>query len=141
MMDEAELSNLLRQSGLCEAYLGNDLIFLPDFIKNSFTEGFKRRVYAPEEVVYCEQFSNPGLRYASTFCAKEATYKAIKQYDSTIKLSWKKIVISRDSIAGKPQVLLPDEIQSRCSISLSITHDGDYVWSIALLQQRRKSSN
>lgn len=109
--------------------VGNDLVFLPDFLK-SFTELFKGKVYTEKEIEYCELFDDAVLRYASTWAAKEAVYKAIKQlYERP--LAFKNIEIIRSKIAGIPKVKLPD-IYSDIEISLSITHDKDYTFAIAL---------
>lgn len=111
--------------------VGNDLVFVPDF-KKSLTELFKQKVYTVNEIAYCEQFDSALLRYVSTWAAKEAVYKALKQIDPK-PLNWKLLEITRDKIAGKPNVILhhdPDKYQ----ISLTISHDGDYVWAVALIK-------
>ena len=111
--------------------IGNDLVFIPDF-KASFNDLFKKKVYTPGEITYCEQFDDSLLRYASTWAAKEAVYKAIKQIDPS-PLGWKKIEIMRDKAGSQPNVI----IHKNCSsfkISLTISHDGDYVWAIALYE-------
>ena len=110
--------------------VGNDLVFIPDF-KKSFNYDFKRKVYTENEISYCNQFDNSLLRYASTWAAKEAVYKALKQVDPSA-VSWKKIEIIRKKVAGKPDVILHTENKHR--ISLSLSHDADYVWAIALLK-------
>ena len=110
--------------------IGNDLVFIPNF-ELSFTEPFKNKAYTPAEVAYCDQFSDSLLHYASTWAAKEAVYKALKQVgDDT--LGWKKIEIIRKKNAGEPQVFLHSH-SSNFKISLTISHDGDYVWAIALV--------
>ena len=109
---------------------GNDLVFIPDFTA-SFNDLFKNKVYTPDEIAYCDQFDNSLLRYASTWAAKEAVYKAIKQIDPST-LGWKKIEIIRDKPAGQPQVTIHND-QADFKISLTISHDGDYVWAIALI--------
>ncbi|MBX2906777.1 MAG: 4'-phosphopantetheinyl transferase superfamily protein [Taibaiella sp.] len=108
--------------------LGNDVIFLPAF-REFLNAGFIRRVYRQEEIDYCEQFTDPVLHYASTFAAKEAVYKAVKQWDSATLLPWKKILITRNKIAGQPSVQLLADIPGSMDFSLSITHDKDYVWA------------
>ena len=110
--------------------VGNDLVFIPNF-KASFNELFKKKVYTPGEIAYCEQFDNPMLRYASTWAAKEAAYKAIKQIEQST-LGWKKIEIIREKPAGLPRVIIHKKA-SAFKISLTISHDGDYVWAIALV--------
>jgi len=112
--------------------VGNDIVFIPNFEK-SFTSLFKDKVYTDNEIAYCELFDNALLRYASTWAAKEAVYKAVKQLSSSA-LAWKKIEITRDKVAGKPSVMLHTD-QEPISISLSISHDGDYVWAVALAEK------
>ncbi|SDN15900.1 holo-[acyl-carrier protein] synthase [Daejeonella rubra] len=111
-------------------HVGNDLVFIPDFQK-SLTEDFKRKVYTSNELAYCERFDDSIIRYASTWAAKEAVYKALKQFDPSA-ISWKKIEISREKIAGKPAAIIHGQ-KLNYTISLSISHDGEYAWAIALL--------
>jgi holo-[acyl-carrier protein] synthase len=111
--------------------VGNDLVFIPNFI-SSFNDLFKKKVYTPGEIAYCEQFDNSLLRYASTWAAKESVYKAIKQIEQST-LGWKKIEIIRDKPAGAPRVIIHKKA-SAFKISLTISHDGDYVWAIALCE-------
>jgi len=110
--------------------IGNDLVFIPNF-QLSFTGPFKNKAYTAAEIAYCDQFSDSLLRYASTWAAKEAVYKALKQLDDAT-LGWKKIEIIRKKNAGEPQVLLHNN-SAEFKISLTISHDGDYVWAIALV--------
>jgi holo-[acyl-carrier protein] synthase len=115
-----------------EFAVGNDLVFMPDF-KKSLSDAFKDKVYTANEIAYCEKFNDSVLRYASTWAAKEAVYKALKQVDPGT-IGWKKIEIIRKKIAGQPEVLIhtnPD-----LKISLSISHDGDYVWAVVLISKR-----
>src|ERR1700733_7304211 len=84
--------------------IGNDLVFIPNF-QLLFTEPFKNKAYTPAEMSYCDQFSDSLLRYASTWAAKEAVYKALKQLDDAT-LGWKKIEIIRKKNAGEPKVFL-----------------------------------
>lgn len=112
--------------------VGNDIVFIPDFDK-SLTPLFKSKVYTANEIAYCDLFNPSLLRYASTWAAKEAVYKAIKQLDAS-SLPWKKIEIIRNKVAGIPQVNIHAE-QKKIRISLSISHDGDYVWAIAIAEK------
>lgn len=115
--------------------VGNDLVFIPGFAA-SFNDLFKKKVYTVNEIVYCNQFDDSLLRYASTWAAKEAVYKAIKQIDPST-LGWKKIEIIRDRPASQPRVVIHKE-SSVFKISLTISHDGDYVWAIALLKKSQE---
>lgn len=110
--------------------VGNDLVHIENF-KLSLSDLFKNKVYTPAEIAYCESFSDSLQRYASTWAAKEAVYKAIKQLDSS-PLGWKKIEISRAKKAGMPTVVLPDHLK-KYELSLTISHDAEYTWALALI--------
>ena len=111
--------------------VGNDLVFLPDFTA-SFNELFKKKIYTENEISYCDQFDDAMLRYASTWAAKEAVYKAIKQIETT-SIPFKKIEIQREKSQGRPHVILHKN-QNRFNISLTISHDGEYIWALALIE-------
>lgn len=111
---------------------GNDLVFVPGF-EASLTPGFKNKVYTNAEMAYCDQFADSLLRYASTWAAKEAVYKAVKQLDKSTA-GWKNIEIIREKIGGRPHVVLHQSQLANISVSLSITHDGDYAWAVAIAQ-------
>lgn len=112
--------------------IGNDLVFVPGF-SESLTDLFIGKVYTEAEIAYCKSFDQSLLRYASTWAAKEAVYKALKQLDPG-PLSWKKIEILRDKIAGRPRVLLHHQVPGAEHLSLSISHDGDYVWAVVIVE-------
>lgn len=113
--------------------IGNDLVFVPDFAL-SFTPEFKSKVYSIEEITYCDKFDEPLIRYASTWAAKEAVYKAFKQLNPETSLGPRRIEISRQKTAGIPTVTIRDEV-NQPQISLTISHDGDYVWAIAIIEK------
>ncbi|WEK20735.1 MAG: holo-ACP synthase [Candidatus Pedobacter colombiensis] len=112
--------------------VGNDLVFIPDF-KQSLTPLFKSKAYTPNEIAYCDLFDNSLLRYASTWAAKEAVYKAVKQLDQS-PLSWKKIEILREKIGGRPDVIFHHKPANPFQVSLTLSHDGDYAWAIAIAE-------
>ncbi len=110
--------------------VGNDVVHLSRFIQ-SCTPRFIRRVYTHNELEYCAKFTDVYLRYASTWAAKEAVYKAIKQTDDTIKLWWRDIEILRAKPSGKPTVQVK-KLKIPLEFSLSISHDADYVWAVVV---------
>lgn len=110
---------------------GNDLVYLPDFIA-SFNDLFKKKIYTDNEIDYCDQFDDSMLRYASTWAAKEAVYKAVKQID-TAPLPFKKIEILREKPQSRPHVILHKHL-NKFNISLTISHDGDYIWALAFIE-------
>ena len=113
--------------------VGNDLVHIANF-KVLLSDLFKKKVYTPAEIAYCESFSDSLQRYASTWAAKEAVYKAIKQLDSS-PLGWKKIEIIRSKKAGIPTVILPEHLKNY-ELSLSISHDAEYAWALALINAK-----
>ncbi|RMG29987.1 MAG: holo-ACP synthase [Bacteroidetes bacterium] len=40
-------------------------------------EAFKRKVFTPAEIAYCEKQAHPGQHFAARFAAKEAFFKAL----------------------------------------------------------------
>jgi phosphopantetheine--protein transferase-like protein len=110
--------------------VGNDLVFIPDFAA-SFNNLFKNKVYTVDEIAYCDQFDDSILRYASTWSAKEAVYKAVKQIDPSA-LGPKNIEIIREKTAGRPLVVIRKN-PGNFKISLTLSHDGDYAWAIAFI--------
>ncbi|MEP7232162.1 MAG: holo-ACP synthase [Ginsengibacter sp.] len=133
-----EINGLIKQLTVADRHIavGNDLVHLPSFIK-SCTPAFIKRVFTPDELTYCSKFADPYLRYASTWAAKEAVYKAVKQADENIKLWWKDIEILRANPAGKPIVQIR-KLKVPLEFSLTISHDGDYVWAIAICLYNKK---
>lgn len=113
--------------------VGNDLVFIPDF-KQSLTPMFKKKVYTANELAYCERFEDSTLRFASTWAAKEAVYKAIKQIDSST-LPWSKIEVIREKIGGRPHVIFHHGPAISFQVSLTLSHDGDYAWAIAIAER------
>jgi len=132
MMNNIE--EAINQIQLTSKYaVGNDIVFVPLF-QQSLTDGFKSKVYTASEKAYCNKFADEGslLRYASTWAAKEAVYKAIKQlFDEP--LPFNKIEIIRNKPGGRPGVILHKDGLMYLDISLTISHDGDYAWAIALI--------
>lgn len=110
--------------------VGNDLVYVPAF-RASFNDLFKHKVYTAAEIAYCEQFNDAQLRYASTWAAKEAVYKAVKQLDPQ-PVSWKGIEVRREKTAGQPLVTFHPNPE-KYHIRLTISHDGDYAWAIAVI--------
>lgn len=111
--------------------LGNDIVYLPVFRK-SFNRLFADKVYTEQEKAYCSSFTTPLLRFASTWAAKEACYKALKQAFPDRRYWFKKIEIVRRGVSRGPNLVLAGSL---VKASLSISHDGDYVWSTCLIDR------
>lgn len=91
-----------------------------------YGETFLRRVYAPKEREYCEQFKNKYERYAGRFAAKEAAMKALGTGWSR-GVRWVDVEVSRQR-GGRPTIVLAGEAKNVAErlgvkhIALSITH-------------------
>lgn len=138
-MNTAHIEKFLREQIAPPIFVGNDVVSLSNFVLTCSPE-FLKQSYTTDELAYCEQFAEPLLRYASTWAGKEAVYKALKQassYSSTwqnLKLWWRDIEILREKVAGKPTVIIHKPLPASMHISLSISHDADIVWAVALVQ-------
>jgi phosphopantetheine--protein transferase-like protein len=130
---ENELQNSLNELPVEKNFsVGNDLVHVPGFTV-TFNELFKKKVYTAGEIAYCDEFADAILRYASTWAAKEAVYKAAKQLDQSVT-GWKNIEISRTRPQGQPTAIIHKK-SANFKISLTISHDGDYAWAIALIEK------
>ena len=111
--------------------IGNDVVFVPAF-KKSFSPLFKKRVFTEREIKQIEAYkANPIIRYASTWGAKEAVIKALRQlFGNRLGLAWKGIEIYR---SGKiPIVIISDQRFKNVAFSLSLSHHQDYAFAVTL---------
>lgn len=86
-----------------------------------------KRVFTENELNLFENYKNKYLHLAGRFSLKEAIIKAGKDY-LNIK-SFKDIEILKDE-CGKPLITKPNG-----KIFVSVSHDGDYVVSIAIIEK------
>ena len=111
--------------------IGNDIVYLPDF-NHSLTRAFTQRVYTEREIEDCQDFHDPLLRFGSTWAAKEACYKAIKQIFPELKFWWKSLEIVRNKENRIP-LLNFTKTTIPMKTSLTISHDKNYCWAICLI--------
>ncbi|MDZ7270547.1 MAG: holo-ACP synthase [candidate division KSB1 bacterium] len=101
-------------------------------------ERFLKRVYAPEEVAYCEEKSYRAQHYAVRFAAKEATFKALGTgwQDG---LSWQDVVLRNDA-HGKPALALGGrarELAEQKGVArahVSVSHCRTYAAAVVVLE-------
>lgn len=107
-----------------------------------FGERFRNRVFTPEEIAYCEQFTNKAAkieRYAARFAAKEAARKALGAATPLKSLAWQEVEII-SSTEGAPQLRfhgraaeLIEELKiSRVHVSLS--HAPEHAIAFVILE-------
>ncbi len=82
-------------------------------------KGFVEKIFAPEEIKYCQSYSNPFPHYAARFAAKEAVFKALGSGWSR-GLKWSEIrVVS--GVDRKPAIQLSGAT-NRLAESLGVQH-------------------
>ncbi len=112
--------------------IGNDIVNIPKFAKN-LTAAFKKKVFTAREINQIEEYkADPSVRYATTWAAKEAVIKALKQlFGERLGLRWKEIEIVRK---GKiPSAYIKKPKYKELSVSLSLSFDQDYAFAVALI--------
>ncbi|EGG21706.1 hypothetical protein DFA_01592 [Cavenderia fasciculata] len=125
--------------------IGNDIVKISRFSKNSDNERFLRRAFHQQEIdrFYHLKTVNQekALQYlAGRWAAKESVYKAFRGIDRS-RLPFPNIKIaSRDD--GSPVVELQDstmELANQLNIAnihLSISHDEDYAIANVILEEK-----
>ena len=104
--------------------IGIDIIEIRRFraLRGKAKERFLARAFAKPERDFCENHTDPAVHFAGTFAAKEAVCKALGGAE------FLSIEIRR-SARGTPEVWHRGKRMH--SISLSISHTGDYAVAIA----------
>ena len=99
---------------------------------------FIERLFTPEEVSYCERYTNRYERYAARFAVKEAAMKALGTgWHHGIR--WRDIEVTREN-SGKPGLRLEGvalEFADRLGvkhISVSITHSGNLAMAQVIFE-------
>ncbi|MGB9750164.1 MAG: holo-ACP synthase [Caldisericia bacterium] len=108
--------------------VGVDIVNIKRFkkiIKNN--PKILNRVLTEKELEIFKDYKDPVIHYAGRFSLKEAIIKAGKNY-LNIK-SFKDIEILKKE-NGEPLLTKPDR-----NIYISISHDGDYIISIAVIEK------
>ncbi len=108
--------------------IGVDIVEIDRIERSLTTFGvrFRDRVFTPREIAYCDQYVQPGERYAVRFAAKEAARKALGAATPLKALSWHEVEII-SSTEGAPQLefhgraaeLMRDLGIARAHVSLS----------------------
>jgi len=95
--------------------------------------GSLNKLYTEREIAYCQGKRNSAERFAARFAAKEAVLKALGDG----KIDLKDIEVVND-FGGKPQVYIHDqaELKEVSSISISLSHSGDYAVAYALVMPK-----
>lgn len=96
---------------------------------------FAQRCFTSAEIAYCEAKHRPAQHYAGRLAAKEAVYKALG-HDGSEPFRPRSIETGTGR-TGEPIVELKGELARQfqgTSVSLSISHDGEYAVAVAIAQ-------
>jgi holo-[acyl-carrier protein] synthase len=86
---------------------------------------FRRRVFTPEEVAYCERQANPAESYAARWAAREACRKAL---GGIRRMRWHDVRVSR-APSGAPSLVLSGTSLDRArslgvgEVKVALTHE------------------
>ncbi len=112
--------------------IGYDMIEVPriESVLNRWGDRFRKRVFTPKELAYCESKKNRFQRLASRFAAKEAVFKALGT-GWQLGVGWTEIEVTNDEL-GKPHITLSgrtEELSHQMgvrNIFVSMTNTADY---------------
>ncbi len=114
-------------------FIGTDIVEVSRIRKMLDEKGdrFLSHVYHQDEVEYCSTRVNPALHYAGRFSAKEAIKKALLSSELFDYVLLKDIIVGRE-ISGAPSVRLPQDIQEKGIVRVSISHTENYATATAI---------
>jgi holo-[acyl-carrier protein] synthase len=118
--------------------IGCDVVELSRFERAVSRSGarFLARLFTPNEIAYCQSFSNPLPHFAGRFAAKEALSKALGVGIGK-NLSWQEMEI-RNDVRGRPSVVWGNNVQSRFGLfhtHISISHSDNVAIAYAVLEK------
>ncbi|MBN1550736.1 holo-ACP synthase [bacterium] len=105
------------------------------------TAGFETRVFAPEEIDYCNAKAFPERHYAARFAAKEAVMKALGTGWSG-GIRFQDIVVTMNN-QGQPFIEILSPTAERIpglhelSITISLSHERDHAIAFAVVYRSK----
>ena len=103
-----------------------------------FGDRFKRRVFTPREISYCESKINANERFAARFAAKEAAMKAIGT-GLRHGVSWQDVEVGREP-GGRPTIHFTGKAAEFAAklggrrVHLSLTHTAEHAFAVVILE-------
>jgi len=105
---------------------------------DTYKDRFKKRIYSPNEIVYCDSFPHPELHYAARFAAKEAFVKAIGT-GFRFQIKHTDIEVYNDTL-GKPLLKLYGRALAKINemgvnnSHISLSHTNEIATAIVILE-------
>ncbi|MFH0908970.1 MAG: holo-ACP synthase [bacterium] len=108
-----------------------------------FGDRFKKRVFLPAEVEYCDPKADPAIHYAGRFAAKEAVSKAFGTGIGK-ELGWQDIEVVRDPVSGAPSIRLHGKgielakARGIATVLVSLSHTKEYAAAMSMLSAEKQ---
>lgn len=127
--------------------IGTDLCDIRRIEKNLDLYGmrFKRKIFTPIEIAYCDSRSGKAGYYAKRFAAKEALAKALSD-ETSGHLSWTDVGVENNP-SGRPILTLTGRAKARLDrftpsghmayTHLTLTDDYPYAMAFVVIEMRK----
>src|ERR1035437_10973447 len=110
--------------------IGVDIVEIDRIARSVKNPRFLKRVFAPQEVIYCRARKNSAQHFAVRFAAKEAVWKAVGEP----RLLHRDIQV-RNRPNGKPEGIFPGKVAKLARrVSISLSHGRDYAVAMAIYE-------
>ncbi len=110
--------------------IGIDIVETKRIKKLIQNKKFLLRVFAEEEILYCENKKNKEQHYSARFAAKEAVWKALC---GKYKIKLKDIVV-KNLANGKPEIEIKDKKIPKIKLEVSLSHTKNYAVAVCIIQ-------
>ena len=116
-------------------YVGTDIVSISRIDKMIQEKGdrFLSHIFSTSEQDICNKKACPSIHYSGKYAAKEAVKKAILSSKSVLNIPLSSIEIENDK-DGMPLVQIRANGFDFIHVKVSISHDGDYAISTAILE-------
>ena len=121
---------------MSDLFIGTDIVSilrLKKTINSSQGDRFINRIFTENEINYCNNKVDSFIHFAGRFAAKEAITKALLSSEKIDFVNMKLIeIISGKNHKPEVNLLLSNELQFRCKVSIS--HTDEYAIAFAVLE-------
>ena len=111
---------------MADYFIGTDIVSVVRIEKiiQKYSQRFKKRIYTPIEIKYCDSKAAPHIHFSGRFAAKEAIKKALLSSGIVSNIDFAAIeILSSESGAPEVQLNHPPLDQITCKVSISHTDD------------------
>lgn len=122
--------------------IGNDIVDvrrIEKTLNKSHGEAFKKRVFTPNEIQYCEKMANSSPHYAARWAVKEAFYKALPE-EIQPSSHWRAVEIVREEFRKPSLAVVDDELcdefkKRGYKVHHSISHEKEFCTAMVIIEQ------